>query len=74
MVDYESKTVVELKKLLKTRGLDQTGRKAELVQRLKDNDNDDGDDGAETKKVTKTTSSYYYYFFFWRRHKYLIIT
>lgn len=35
---YESKQVVELRALLRQRGLATTGRKAELVQRLKQND------------------------------------
>ncbi|WFD24167.1 hypothetical protein MEQU1_002864 [Malassezia equina] len=35
---YESKQVVELRAMLRQRGLTTTGRKAELVQRLKQND------------------------------------
>jgi len=36
--DYESKTVVALRDILATRGLPQTGNKAELVARLQDDD------------------------------------
>ena len=37
-MDYESKTVSELKELLKARGLKVGGKKAELVERLVEDD------------------------------------
>jgi hypothetical protein len=37
-VDWDTYEVLQLKAELKTRGLDQTGKKADLVQRLKDAD------------------------------------
>lgn len=33
--DYESLTVVQLKDILRTRGLEVSGRKAEIIERLK---------------------------------------
>ena len=37
-MDYESMTVAELKEILKARGLKVSGKKAELIQRLSENE------------------------------------
>ncbi|CCE79897.1 Piso0_002989 [Millerozyma farinosa CBS 7064] len=40
MADYSSQTVAQLKEVLKSKGLSTEGKKADLVQRLIDNDNE----------------------------------
>lgn len=40
IIDYEKKTVVELKDILRSRKLKVSGRKAELIQRLREYDNE----------------------------------
>lgn len=47
MSDYASQTVASLKEILKSRGLAVDGKKADLVQRLTENDAQSGDKPAE---------------------------
>jgi hypothetical protein len=51
--DWEAKTVVQLRALLKRRGLPTSGQKAQLISRLRDNKSD-SDSGTITNKRLKT--------------------
>lgn len=52
--DYSKKSFTELKQLLRDRGMESTGKKVDLIQRLQDKDIKDAENAKRSKVFVKT--------------------